>query len=72
VWERALSTHTFKFPAPLSFRTAALRARERDIIVRLDDACGGGYRITPTDACFGFLDPSLDGSSRESRSTNSW
>ena len=28
-----------------------------NISVRLDDAEGGGFLITPTDACLGFLDP---------------
>jgi 3-dehydro-4-phosphotetronate decarboxylase len=28
-----------------------------NISVRLDDDLGGGYLITPTDACLGFLDP---------------
>ena len=28
-----------------------------NISVRLEDADGGGYLITPTDACLGFLDP---------------
>lgn len=40
-----------------------------NISVRLDDAEGGGYLITPTDACLGFLDPArlarLDASAQQ-------
>lgn len=40
-----------------------------NISVRLSDDAGGGYLITPTDACLGFLDPArlarLDGDARQ-------
>jgi len=40
-----------------------------NISVRVDDAQGGGYLITPTDACLGFLDPArlsrLDANGRQ-------
>ncbi len=34
-----------------------MHATAGNISVRLDDAHGGGFLITPTDACLGFLDP---------------
>ena len=40
-----------------------------NISVRLDESQGGGFLITPTDACLGFLDPArlarLDGKARQ-------
>jgi len=40
------------------FERAYVHATAGNISVRLDDAFGGGYLITPTDACLGFLEPS--------------
>lgn len=39
------------------FQRRYVHATAGNISVRLDDAAGGGYLITPTDACLGFLDP---------------
>ena len=39
------------------FERGYVHATAGSISVRLDDADGGGYLITPTDACLGFLDP---------------
>ena len=39
------------------FERGYVHATAGNISVRLDDAEGGGYLITPTDACLGFLDP---------------
>ena len=39
------------------FERGYVHATAGNISVRLDDACGGGFLITPTDACLGFLDP---------------
>ena len=39
------------------FERGYVHATAGNISVRLDDADGGGYLITPTDACLGFLDP---------------
>ncbi|WP_395057681.1 aldolase [Polaromonas sp.] len=39
------------------FERAYVHATAGNISVRLDDADGGGFLITPTDACLGFLDP---------------
>jgi 3-dehydro-4-phosphotetronate decarboxylase len=40
------------------FDRGYVHATAGNISVRLDDAEGGGFLITPTDACLGFLDPS--------------
>jgi ribulose-5-phosphate 4-epimerase/fuculose-1-phosphate aldolase len=51
------------------FARGYAHATAGNISVRLDDASGGGYLITPTDACLGFLDPArlaqLDGDGRQ-------
>lgn len=39
------------------FERGYVHATAGNISVRVDDADGGGYLITPTDACLGFLDP---------------
>ena len=39
------------------FERGYVHATAGNISVRLDDADGGGFLITPTDACLGFLDP---------------
>jgi ribulose-5-phosphate 4-epimerase/fuculose-1-phosphate aldolase len=39
------------------FDRGYVHATAGNISVRLDDAEGGGFLITPTDACLGFLDP---------------
>lgn len=39
------------------FDRAYVHASAGNISVRLDEAQGGGFLITPTDACLGFLDP---------------
>ena len=39
------------------FDRGYVHATAGNISVRLDDANGGGYLITPTDACLGFLEP---------------
>lgn len=40
------------------FERAYVHATAGNISVRLDEAQGGGFLITPTDACLGFLEPS--------------
>jgi len=51
------------------FDRGYVHATAGNISVRLDDADGGGYLITPTDACLGFLDPArlarLNGEGRQ-------
>ena len=51
------------------FERGYAHATAGNISVRLDDADGGGYLITPTDACLGFLDPAqlarLDANARQ-------
>ncbi|MEP6677934.1 MAG: aldolase [Betaproteobacteria bacterium] len=51
------------------FERRYVHATAGNISVRLDDAHGGGYLITPTDACLGFLDPArlarLDAGARQ-------
>jgi ribulose-5-phosphate 4-epimerase/fuculose-1-phosphate aldolase len=39
------------------FDRGYVHATAGNISVRLDDDVGGGFLITPTDACLGFLDP---------------
>ncbi|HSV50657.1 MAG TPA: aldolase [Burkholderiaceae bacterium] len=39
------------------FDRGYVHATAGNISIRLDDAYGGGFLITPTDACLGFLDP---------------
>jgi len=39
------------------FERGYVHATAGNISVRLDEADGGGFLITPTDACLGFLDP---------------
>lgn len=39
------------------FDRGYVHAASGNISVRLPDALGGGFLITPTDACLGFLDP---------------
>jgi 3-dehydro-4-phosphotetronate decarboxylase len=39
------------------FERGYVHATAGNVSVRLDDADGGGFLITPTDACLGFLDP---------------
>ncbi len=39
------------------FDRGYVHATAGNISVALDDAAGGGFLITPTDACLGFLDP---------------
>ena len=39
------------------FERGYVHATAGNISVRLDEAAGGGYLITPTDACLGWLDP---------------
>lgn len=39
------------------FERGYVHATAGNISVQLDEAEGGGYLITPTDACLGFLDP---------------
>ncbi len=39
------------------FARGYVHASAGNISVRLDEADGGGFLITPTDACLGFLDP---------------
>ncbi|MCF8211715.1 MAG: class II aldolase/adducin family protein, partial [Rhodoferax sp.] len=39
------------------FERGYVHATAGNISVRLDAAAGGGFLITPTDACLGFLDP---------------
>jgi ribulose-5-phosphate 4-epimerase/fuculose-1-phosphate aldolase len=51
------------------FERGYVHATAGNISVRLDDADGGGFLITPTDACLGFLDPArlarLDANARQ-------
>ena len=51
------------------FDRGYVHATAGNISVRLNDADGGGYLITPTDACLGFLDPArlarLDAGARQ-------
>lgn len=39
------------------FQRGYVHSSAGNISVRLDDAQGGGFLITPTDACLGFLEP---------------
>jgi ribulose-5-phosphate 4-epimerase/fuculose-1-phosphate aldolase len=39
------------------FERGYVHATAGNISVRLDEAAGGGFLITPTDACLGYLDP---------------
>jgi ribulose-5-phosphate 4-epimerase/fuculose-1-phosphate aldolase len=39
------------------FERGYVHATAGNISVRLDDEAGGGFLITPTDACLGFLEP---------------
>jgi len=52
------------------FARGYVHATAGNVSVRLDDAEGGGYLITPTDACLGFLEPArlarVDASGRQS------
>ncbi len=51
------------------FDRGYVHATAGNISVRLDDSQGGGFLITPTDACLGFLDPArlarLDAAGRQ-------
>ncbi|MBC7445723.1 MAG: aldolase [Polaromonas sp.] len=51
------------------FERGYLHGTAGNISVRLDDAQGGGFLITPTDACLGFLEPArlarLDAQARQ-------
>ena len=51
------------------FQRGYVHATAGNISVLRDEADGGGYLITPTDACLGFLDPArlarLDGNARQ-------
>ncbi len=51
------------------FERGYVHATAGNISVRLDESQGGGYLITPTDACLGFLDPArlarLDADARQ-------
>jgi 3-dehydro-4-phosphotetronate decarboxylase len=51
------------------FERGYVHATAGNISVRLEDEHGGGFLITPTDACLGFLDPArlarLDANSRQ-------
>ena len=51
------------------FDRGYVHATAGNISVRLDEASGGGFLITPTDACLGFLDPArlarLDASAQQ-------
>ena len=51
------------------FDRGYVHATAGNISVRLDEADGGGFLITPTDACLGFLDPArlarLDNSAQQ-------
>src|SRR5262245_22091549 len=51
------------------FERGYVHATAGNISVRLDEADGSGYLITPTDACLGFLDPAqlarLDANARQ-------
>ncbi len=39
------------------FERGYVHATAGNVSVRLDDDAGGGFLITPTDACLGFLEP---------------
>jgi 3-dehydro-4-phosphotetronate decarboxylase len=39
------------------FDRGYVHATAGNVSIRLDEAAGGGFLITPTDACLGFLDP---------------
>ena len=51
------------------FERGYVHATAGNISVRLDESEGGGFLITPTDACLGFLDPArlarLDGNAQQ-------
>jgi len=51
------------------FERGYVHATAGNISVRLNESQGGGYLITPTDACLGFLDPArlarVDSSARQ-------
>jgi ribulose-5-phosphate 4-epimerase/fuculose-1-phosphate aldolase len=51
------------------FERGYVHATAGNISVRLDTSAGGGFLITPTDACLGFLDPArlarLDADARQ-------
>ncbi|MGH6640899.1 MAG: class II aldolase/adducin family protein, partial [Polaromonas sp.] len=51
------------------FDRGYVHATAGNISVRLDESEGGGFLITPTDACLGFLDPArlarLDAGARQ-------
>ena len=51
------------------FERGYVHAAAGNISVRLDESAGGGFLITPTDACLGFLDPTrlarLDANARQ-------
>jgi ribulose-5-phosphate 4-epimerase/fuculose-1-phosphate aldolase len=51
------------------FERGYVHASAGNISVRLDESQGGGFLITPTDACLGFLDPTrlarLDGQAQQ-------
>ncbi len=51
------------------FERGYVHATAGNISVRLDESVGGGFLITPTDACLGFLDPArlarLDANARQ-------
>ena len=51
------------------FERGYVRGTAGNISVRLDEAHGGGFLITPTDACLGFLEPArlarLDAKTRQ-------
>ena len=51
------------------FERGYVHATAGNISVRLDESEGGGFLITPTDACLGFLDPAalarLDADARQ-------
>ena len=51
------------------FERGYVHATAGNISVRLNESQGGGYLITPTDACLGFLDPArlarVDSSTRQ-------
>ncbi len=53
------------------FDRGYVHATAGNISMRLDDADGGGYLITPTDACLGLLDPArlarLDANARQTQ-----
>jgi ribulose-5-phosphate 4-epimerase/fuculose-1-phosphate aldolase len=51
------------------FERGYAHATAGNVSVRLDDDAGGGFLITPTDACLGFLEPArlarIDGDGRQ-------